>query len=310
MALPTATYLTVRSCQLKTIDLPVIAAFGLPNLATYCCGVLFLVHVLAKSPPVVLRHALGVFFLVFAATRIVIDCGLLPQCTQRAEARPPGTRSRYLFLGWTVTGILSGTLSGVFGIGGPPTMVFMTLARLDKGAMRSTNQAVNIALQLTRIVMLLYTKVLNLAAPGIIVEIVCLVMCGISGAMIGDWLHGAVSTLLVVRIILLLLLMGSASLIIDLKSGSVLADVTVCVMASVAIGGLVALVTRQFVRTCREGHSGWNSNAHYPSARQIPYGARLCDECLFPLIGREREIRRNSSLEFLSDFGADQSGQP
>jgi hypothetical protein len=40
-------------------------------------------------------------------------------------------------------------------------MVWMTVARMDKGAMRGTNQAGQIALQCLRVVMLLYTGVLK-----------------------------------------------------------------------------------------------------------------------------------------------------
>ena len=40
-------------------------------------------------------------------------------------------------------------------------MVWMTVARMDKGAMRGTNQAGQIALQLLRVVMLLCTGVLR-----------------------------------------------------------------------------------------------------------------------------------------------------
>ena len=46
MALPTSTILTLCSCKGKAIDVPVCLAFGVPNLACYCAGLLFLVHVL------------------------------------------------------------------------------------------------------------------------------------------------------------------------------------------------------------------------------------------------------------------------
>ena len=45
-------------------------------------------------------------------------------------------------------------------------MLYMTIARMDKGAMRGTNQAGNLFLQGVRIVMLLWTGVLNLRANG------------------------------------------------------------------------------------------------------------------------------------------------
>jgi uncharacterized membrane protein YfcA len=65
--------------------------------------------------------------------------------------RPFGVHTPGLMVGWVITGVVSGLLSGIFGVGGPPTMIFMTMARLDKSSMRSTNQLVNVGLQLVRI---------------------------------------------------------------------------------------------------------------------------------------------------------------
>ena len=48
-----------------------------------------------------------------------------------------------------------------------PQRFLMTMARMDKGAMRETNQAGNIALQLVRIGMLLSTGVPGPTAPGV-----------------------------------------------------------------------------------------------------------------------------------------------
>ena len=76
-------------------------------------------------------------------------------------------------------------------------MVFMTLARMDKGAMRATNQAGNLALQLVRLASLLDTGVLELTDQPTLVLMATLVTCGLLGAKVGDALHGAVSTQLV-----------------------------------------------------------------------------------------------------------------
>ena len=202
MALPTATFLTCRSWQSDAIDVPVCLVFGVFNLCFYAGGLLLLLHVLIRTP-VVLKHALGCLFLMFALLRIAEDFKLLSG-SRSSEVRPRGEHPPLLMFGWAITGTLSGAMSGVFGVGGPPTMLFMTMARMDKGAMRGTNQAGNIALQLVRIVMLLWTGVLKPSAPGVVLEVIALVLAGIVGAIIGDQLHGSVSDRAVVRIILVL----------------------------------------------------------------------------------------------------------
>ena len=109
-----------------------------------------------------------------------------------------------LMAGWAATGVISGGISGIFGVGGPPIMVWMTVARMDKGAMRGTNQAGQVALQLLRVVSLLSTGVLRPLDDGVPLQLVAIVTCGILGAVIGDQLHGSVSDAVVVRIILVL----------------------------------------------------------------------------------------------------------
>ncbi len=200
MALPTATFLTCRSWHSNAIDVPVCLTFGVFNLCFYAGGLLLLLDVLIQSP-VVLKHALGCLFLVFALLRIASDFKLIPG-SGSSELRPRGEHPPLLMFGWAITGAVSGAMSGIFGVGGPPTMLFMTMARMDKGAMRGTNQAGNIALQLVRIVMLLSTGVLKPTAPGVGLELFALVFAGIVGAIIGDQLHGSVSDRAVVRIVL------------------------------------------------------------------------------------------------------------
>jgi len=77
MALPTSTFLTCRSWQGNSIDLPVCLTFGVTNLSCYVGGLLLLLHVLLQSPAL-LKHALGILFLVFALLRIASDCKLIP----------------------------------------------------------------------------------------------------------------------------------------------------------------------------------------------------------------------------------------
>jgi hypothetical protein len=75
MALPTATFLSVRSFQSQSIDWLACLAFGLPNLLCYCAGLWFLLNVLVQSGTVLI-HALGIFILFFAIVRIAADCNV------------------------------------------------------------------------------------------------------------------------------------------------------------------------------------------------------------------------------------------
>eukprot|EP01046_Picozoa_sp_COSAG06_P050144 COSAG06_NODE_7873_length_2346_cov_1.939475_4_plen_207_part_00 len=123
MALPTSVFLTCRSCQSSSIDLPVCLVFGVCNLCSFVGGLLFLLHVLIHSP-VLLKHILGCFFLAFAALRLASDCKLLPGSSSSTEVRPRGEHSPMLMLGWAATGIVSGGISGIFGVGVSPSRLY------------------------------------------------------------------------------------------------------------------------------------------------------------------------------------------
>jgi uncharacterized membrane protein YfcA len=282
MALPTSIFLTCRSWQSSAIDVRVCLFFGACNLCSYVAGLMFLLHVLLHSPAL-LKHILGVFFLAFAALRIASDCKLLPG-SRSTETRPRGEHSPMLMAGWAMTGIISGGVSGIFGVGGPPIMVWMTVARMDKGSMRGTNQAGQVALQLLRVVSLLSTGVLRPMDDGVPLQLVSIVTAGVVGAVIGDQLHGSVSDAVVVRIILVLLLMGSVSMVVDLKGGSLAANVLVGCMACITIGLVLLMGRHVWLRCCggadaAVGEYGTRLLAQCRS--NVPAGARLCDTLLF-----------------------------
>ena len=115
MALPTSIFLTCRSWQASSIDAPVCLAFGVCNLCSFVGGLLFLLHVLIHTP-MLLKHILGWFFLAFAGLRLASDLKILPGSNNK-ELRRRGEHSRALMLGWAATGIVSGGISGIFGVG-------------------------------------------------------------------------------------------------------------------------------------------------------------------------------------------------
>lgn len=109
--------------------------------------------------------------------------------------------------------------------------------------------------------------------------------------MIGDQLHGAVSDAAVVRIILVLLSMGSISMITDLKGGSSAAHVLVGCMGCITIGGLVLMIFQHLWLRCKHcdsvnvgderGDLRTSASDISSTRRSIPVGAYLCDKLLF-----------------------------
>ena len=150
-------------------------------------------------------------------------------------------------------------------------------ASADDASLRS--QAGQIALQCLRVVMLLQQGVLRPADPGVPTQLAAVVAAGILGAVVGDQLHGSVSDALVVRIILVLLLMGCVSMVVDLKDGSLAANVLVGCMGTLTIGALLLLIGRHLWLHCREKPEGGRGSR--ASVRRVPAGARCCDRVLF-----------------------------
>jgi hypothetical protein len=148
--------------------------------------------------------------------------------------------------------------------------------------------------------MLHQTRVLNFGEHNIGCEISALMLAGIAGAVLGDWLHGSVPTAWVVRMILVLLLMASTSMLVDLKSGSTSAHVMVLAMTSVVLSGLLAILARQARLTFGE-QSTQPRKQQPPLSREPPIGARLCDDLFFPG-GRRRQAGGVSGLESLSEY--------
>ena len=152
-------------------------------------------------------------------------------------------------------------------------------APADDASLRS--QAGQIALQCLRVVMLLQQGVLRPADPGVPTQLAAVVAAGILGAVVGDQLHGSVSDALVVRIILVLLLMGCVSMVVDLKGGSLAANVLVACMGTLTIGALLLLIGRHLWLRCREKPEGGRGSRAGGSVRRVPAGARCCDRVLF-----------------------------
>ena len=83
--------------------------------------------------------------------------------------------------------------------------------------------------------------------------------------------------------------MGSVSMIVNLKGGSLAANVLVGCMACITIGGLALLISRHvWLRCCGGAALGPSDPGQERSTpllaqrgRSIPVGARLCDTLLF-----------------------------
>ena len=108
--------------------------------------------------------------------------------------------------------------------------------------------------------------------------------------------------------------MGSASMIIDLKSGSYEANVMVGAMAFIVLGSIVAFCARHiWLRCTGAGGDAAGSDNRQPSGnhplhtstttcRSVPLGARLCDRILFGAVPYDRGAKRRARV---NDSGRD-----
>jgi hypothetical protein len=106
-------------------------------LAGVVPGVFLGTYVLKTGSPTLVLGALGVFLLLMSGLFLLLRDGL-----------------RVRWPRWVVppTGLASGLLTGLFGTGGPPLIVFYHLAGLDKGRFRGNLMAVFVAMTLLRVV--------------------------------------------------------------------------------------------------------------------------------------------------------------
>jgi len=108
-------------------------------------GVIFGAYVLKTGDPTLVLSVLGVFLVVVSLVFLLLRDG--------ARVRWPR---------WIVppTGLVSGVLTGLFGTGGPPLIVYYHLAGLDKRGFRGNLMAVFVAMTLLRLV--------NYSAQGLV----------------------------------------------------------------------------------------------------------------------------------------------
>jgi uncharacterized membrane protein YfcA len=100
-------------------------------------GVLLGARVLKTGSPTLVLTVLGAFLVLVSAVFLVLRDG--------ARVRWPR---------WIIppTGLVSGVLTGLFGTGGPPLIVYYHLAGLDKSGFRGNLMAVFVAMTLLRVV--------------------------------------------------------------------------------------------------------------------------------------------------------------
>ena len=108
--------------------------------------------------------------------------------------------------------------------------------------------------------------------------------------------------------------MGSASMIIDLKSGSYGANVMVGAMAFIIVGSIVAFCARHVWLRCtgavgnavgsdnRQHSDNHQLYASTTTRRSVPLGARLCDSMLFGDVAYDRGAKRRAGA---NDSGRD-----
>ena len=129
-------------------------------------GVILGSYVLSAGSPTLVLTVLGVFLLVVSAVFLLLRDG-----------------ARVHWPRWVVppTGLLSGLLTGLFGTGGPPLIVYYHLAGLDKSGFRGNLMAVFVAMTLLRVV--------NYSAQGLITpERLWSGLAVLPASLLGAWL--------------------------------------------------------------------------------------------------------------------------
>jgi len=116
-------------------------------LAGVVPGVVLGTYALKTGSPTLVLTALGLFLLAMSGLFLLLGDGI-----------------RVRWPRWVIppTGLVSGLLTGLFGTGGPPLIVFYHLAGLDKGGFRGNLMAIFVAMTLLRVV--------NYSAQGLITE--------------------------------------------------------------------------------------------------------------------------------------------
>jgi len=144
-------------------------------LAGVVPGVILGSYVLSAGSPTLMLSVLGVFLLVVSAVFLLLRDG--------ARVRWPR---------WVIppTGLASGLLTGLFGTGGPPLIVYYHLAGLDKGGFRGNLMAVFVAMTLLRVV--------SYSAQGLITTErlwsgLAVLPASLLGAWIGQRIHVQIS---------------------------------------------------------------------------------------------------------------------
>ena len=100
-------------------------------------GVILGAYVLRAGSPTLVLSVLGAFLVVVSAVFLSLRDGVCVHWPRWAI--PP-------------TGLVSGLLTGLFGTGGPPLIIYYYLAGLDKSSFRSNLMTVFVAMTLLRIV--------------------------------------------------------------------------------------------------------------------------------------------------------------
>ncbi|MBD3222140.1 TSUP family transporter [bacterium] len=134
-------------------------------------GVIAGSYVLSAGSPTLILTILGAFLVTVSLVFLLLRDGW--------QVRWPG---------WVTppTGLVSGLLTGLFGTGGPPLIVYYHLAGLDKGSFRGNLMAVFVAMTVLRVVN--YTAEGLITAPRLWSGLVLLPV-SLLGVFIGHRIH-------------------------------------------------------------------------------------------------------------------------
>ena len=158
-------------------------------------GIVAGVTLLSRLSEQLLLVALGAFIVALALWNLL----------RRASAAPISTR-------WAVpAGLVGGTVTALYGIGGPVYTIYLARRLPDKNQLRATIGGLIFGNSLIRLA--LFTGTGFYAQPGLLALAAMLLPCALVGQYIGSHLHSHLSAQRIMQVMWWLLILGGSGLI-------------------------------------------------------------------------------------------------
>jgi len=218
---------------------------GLARVVSEVVGV----AILFKSDNTRLQRALGGFLLVVFLWQALVE--------RKIRQHPPEGRysvcTRHRCAAVCASGLFSGLFGGLFAAPGPPLMVFVLVANIDKDEWRGTNSVINCMTFVSRILSFLWLDPDKLESGGIWLPCVIVMVTSIGALLLGNILATRVSQATFRDLLLVFLFCGGLSLI---TAGMGDFSVVIVAVGMVAIGVLTFAFRRSESADCMRKEFG------------------------------------------------------